>query len=239
MEKSLVAFDQVTFAYEQHLPPVFVDVSLMVAPESFTVIVGPSGSGKSTLLRLCSFLDLPQSGHIKNEARTRMIFQGAALLPWYTTLQNVLIGMTGMLLGAPAKERRARTALSELGIDTLADSFPRHLSGGQRQRVGIARALVSEPELLLLDEPFSALDIETTRKLSEEILRIHKEKHMTMIMVSHSIEDAVLLADTILVVAENHVKEKVSVTLPYPRSQDDPKVRAYIEHVRGALPSLD
>lgn len=237
MGKPLVTFSDVSFAYEPHLPTVFEHVSFAVAKESLTVMVGPSGCGKSTLLRLASFLDAPQSGIVGNTARTRMVFQGAALLPWYTARENVEIGLTGMKLNPEDKKSRALDALRELGIEALAESYPRHLSGGQRQRVGIARALVSEPELLLLDEPFSALDIETTRKLSEEVLRIHREKHMTMIMVSHSIEDAVLLADTILVVSDKHITDTITIPLPYPRSIDDPKVHVLIQHVRKALPS--
>jgi NitT/TauT family transport system ATP-binding protein len=237
MEKSLVTFSDVSFAYEPHLPTVFENVSFNVPKESFMVMVGPSGCGKSTLLRLASFLDIPQSGTVSNTARTRMVFQGAALLPWYTARENVEVGLTGMKLNPEDKKQKALAALRELGIETLSDSYPRHLSGGQRQRVGIARALVSEPELLLLDEPFSALDIETTRKLSEEVLQIHREKHMTMIMVSHSIEDAVLLADTILVVSDKHITDTISVPLSYPRSIEDSKVHVLIQQVRKALPS--
>ena len=235
--KPLVTVSAVSFAYEPHLPPVFEKVDFAVSEGSFTVLVGPSGCGKSTLLRLISSLDMPQSGRVVNTARTRMVFQGAALLPWYTARENVEIGLTGMNLSSEIRQKKALEALKELGIETLADAYPRHLSGGQRQRVGIARALVSSPELLLLDEPFSALDIETTRTLSAEVLRIHEEKNMTMIMVSHSIEDAVLLADTILIVGNKHISETITVSLPYPRRVDDGQVQALIEQVRNALPS--
>jgi NitT/TauT family transport system ATP-binding protein len=236
MEHPLVTFSKVSFAYEAHLPQVFENVSFSVPTDSFTVLVGPSGCGKSTLLRLASFLDIPQTGVVSNSARTRMVFQGAALLPWYTARENVEIGLTGMNLSSEGKKKKALEALAELGIESLADAYPRHLSGGQRQRVGIARALVSEPEVLLLDEPFSALDIETTRTLSAEVLRIHKDKHMTMIMVSHSIEDAVLLADTILVVSDKHITETIPASLPHPRQVDDTEVHALIQRVRNALP---
>lgn len=239
MSKPLVSFTDVSFSYEPHLPPVFEHTSFTLPEGSFTVMVGPSGCGKSTLLRLCSHLDTPQKGKVENTARTRMIFQSAGLLPWYTARENVEIGLSGMNLSPEVKKRKALEALTELGIEALESSYPRHLSGGQRQRVGIARALVSSPELLLLDEPFSALDIETTRKLSAEVLRIHKEKNMTMLMVSHSIEDAVLLADTILVVADKHIKETISVPLPYPRSVDDKEVQVLIQQVRNTLPSTN
>jgi ABC-type nitrate/sulfonate/bicarbonate transport system ATPase subunit len=233
----ILSFKDVNFAYEPHLPAVLRDVSFDLPKGSFTVIVGPSGSGKSTILRLTTGLDKAQKGSVQNAARTRMIFQGGALLPWETTLNNVKVGFTGRKMSDAQQNHDAMAALKELGIDALADSYPRHLSGGQRQRVGIARALVSSPELLLLDEPFSALDIETTKRLSDEVLRIHTEQNITMLMVSHSVEDAVMLADRILVFKDGHIAEEVPVSLPRPRSVTDPEVQAIIKRVQSTIPS--
>ncbi|MDB4991900.1 MAG: ABC-type nitrate/sulfonate/bicarbonate transport system, ATPase component [Parcubacteria group bacterium] len=233
----ILSFKDVTFAYEPHVPATLKDVSFELPKDSFTVIVGPSGSGKSTILRLVTGLDKAQKGSVQNTARTRMIFQGGALLPWETTLNNVKVGFTGRKMSEAQKTHDAMAALTELGIDTLGDSYPRHLSGGQRQRVGIARALVSSPELLLLDEPFSALDIETSKRLSDEVLRIHSEQHITMLMVSHSVEDAVMLADRILVFKDGHIAEEIPVSLPRPRTITDPEVQAIIKHVQGTIPS--
>lgn len=234
----ILSFNDVHFSYEPHGPETIHGVSFELPRNSFTVIVGPSGSGKSTILRLVTGLDVPEKGHIENQARTRMIFQGGALLPWQTVLENVEVGFTGRTISEAQKNHDAMAALKELGIDTLADQFPRHLSGGQRQRVGIARALVSNPELLLLDEPFSALDIETTKRLSDEILRIHSEQSMTMLMVSHSVEDAVLLADTILVFKDGVITEKISVPTARPRRRDDPEVLDLIKKVQSFIPSI-
>ena len=239
-QQGTIVFDHVSFAYEPHQADVVRDISLSIPRGSFMVIVGPSGGGKSTLLRLIARLDHPQKGSVTNPLRTRMIFQGGALLPWETVLENVLIGLidapAGQKLSRKQKEERARAALTDLGIEDLVDQYPRHLSGGQRQRVGIARALVSAPELMLLDEPFSALDIETTERLSAEVLRIWQEQHMTMIMVSHSVEDAVMLADRILVFKDNHIGENVTVSVPRPRHHDDPQVAALVKRVQGMIP---
>ncbi|CAN5745151.1 ABC transporter ATP-binding protein [soil metagenome] len=233
----MLSFKNVSFSYEPNLPEILHNVSFDLAPGSFTVIVGPSGSGKSTILRLVTGLDKAQQGSVTNTARTRMIFQGGALFPWETVLDNVKVGLTGRTLVPSAQEAEAMAALKELGIEQLRDSYPRHISGGQRQRVGIARALVSAPELLLLDEPFSALDIETSEHLSEEVLRIHDSQNITMLMVSHSIEDAVMLADTILVFRDGIIAETIHVSVPRPRRRDDTHVQEIIKKVQAAIPS--
>lgn len=235
-EKPILAFDNVTFSYEPQLPEIIHDVSFSLEPKSFTVIVGPSGSGKSTILRLAIGLDKPQKGTVSLSARTRMIFQSGALLPWATVLENVLIGFTGLTVSEKEQQKLAMEALAELGIETLASAYPRALSGGQRQRVGIARALVSEPELMLLDEPFSALDIETSERLAHELLAIAAKKGMTMLMVSHSIDDAVMLADRIFVFKDGVIAHSVDVTAPRPRKRGDAYIELTIDKVRRLLP---
>jgi ABC-type nitrate/sulfonate/bicarbonate transport system ATPase subunit len=236
-EQSAVSFDRVRFAYPGG-SDVLHGVSFSLPMRSFTVVVGPSGSGKSTVLDLAAGLTKPTAGKVERALRTRMVFQSGALLPWLTALDNVLLGLADRpKLGREAKERRAREALRELGIEAFSRHYPRDLSGGQRQRVGIARALVAEPELLLLDEPFSALDADTTAHLSAEVEALYQKKEMSMLMVSHSIEDAVLLADEILVVAGGRLAERIVVPLPRPRRRDDARVAALIERVKGLLHS--
>ncbi len=231
----ILSFNHVKFAYEKGLPEVIHDVSFTLIPGSLTVIVGPSGSGKSTILRLAIGLAPATKGTVSCTGRTRMIFQSGALLPWNTARENVEIGFIGT--GVPRGQYRshALAALKELGIEHLSDSYPRNLSGGQRQRVGIARALVSEPELLLLDEPFSALDVETTDRLANDLLAVH-QKGITMLMVSHSIEDAVVLADSVLVFKDGVIAHTVPIELPRPRVRTDRDVFAIVDKVKALLP---
>ncbi len=235
-EKPILEFNNVKFSYEPNLPEVIHNLTFSLPAGSITVIVGASGSGKSTVLRLAIGLDTATSGTVTRTARTRMIFQSGALLPWATAVENVCVGFTGEHIAEPEQKKRALAALKELGIDHLANAYPRALSGGQRQRVGIARALVSEPELLLLDEPFSALDVQTADTLSQELLNIHAKRTKTMFMVSHSIEDAVVLADTILVFRDGVIAHTVEVELPRPRKRDDVHVLALVTKIKALLP---
>ena len=167
-----------------------------------------------------------------------MVFQNGALLPWRSVLDNVRIGFTGLGLSISEENRIARAELEMLGIGNYADSYPRALSGGQRQRVGIARALVSRPDLLLLDEPFSALDAETSTELGQELLKILASQPITMLMVSHSIEDAVLLADTVFVCSEGSISTKIPIGLPRPRNSYDTPVQQIVVRIKHMLPSL-
>lgn len=233
----ILSFDDVDYAYEPEHLSVLHDVSLTLAPHSFTSIVGPSGSGKSTILWLAERLFLPASGKVAVNAKTRMVFQSGGLLPWRTVMENVLLGFEDMHIGTRDAEHKARTVLKELGIDTFEKSYPRDLSGGQRQRVGIARALVADPGLLLLDEPFSALDAETTQHLSALIEGIFEKGTMSMLMVSHSIEDAVVLSDEVFVVADGRIKKRVPIQLPRPRDAVHPGVQRIVTEVRALLPA--
>lgn len=236
--KPILSFDTVSFAYEPNLPVVMHDVSFTLPRHSFTAIVGPSGGGKSTLLRLTIGLEKVSAGTIVNNARTRMIFQSGALLPWRTVKENVHLGFSGTHGSKHVHAKRVHEELANLGLTAFADVYPRDLSGGQRQRVGIARALVSDPDLLLLDEPFSALDVETTQRLSEELLQIFAARDITMLMVSHNIDDAVMLADEILVFSGGTISHKVPVSLPRPRDREDAHVLKMIKEVKGLIPGM-
>lgn len=214
----ILSFTDVDFSYEKNLPHVLRDISFSLAPHTITAIVGASGSGKSTILRLAAGLLKPSEGEVVSDAMTRMVFQNSALLPWQTARENVLFGLLASDHSKTSKEKRVASALNALGMKKLAHMYPRDLSGGERQRVGIARAIVDDPELLLLDEPFSALDILTTEKLSTLLQDIFAKKKMTMLMVSHSIENAVFLADRILVVKHGKIAEDITVPFPRPRT---------------------
>lgn len=228
-------FTNVSFAYEPDAAPVLTGVSFALAPRSFTAIVGPSGGGKSTLLRLAIGLERPSGGTVRNAVRTRMVFQSGALLPWLTALDNVKLAFLDRPVSAATQAKLARAALAELGIEAYADQYPRNLSGGQRQRVGIARALVAEPKLLLLDEPFSALDAETTGRLVDEVERLFRDKDMAFLMVSHSVEDAVLLADEILIVGDGTIAARMPVHAPRPRRRDDAETLRIAAHAKELI----
>lgn len=236
--KPVLSFDAVSFAYDPHLPVVMHDVSFTLPPRSFTAIVGPSGGGKSTLLRLTIGLEKPSGGTVVNSARTRMIFQSGALLPWRTVKENVHLGFSGTHGSKHFHAKRVHEELANLGLTAFADVYPRDLSGGQRQRVGIARALVSDPDLLLLDEPFSALDVETTERLSQELLQIFADRNITMLMVSHNIEDAVMLADEVFVFAGGTISHKVHVLLPRPRDREDAHFVKIVKEVKEMIPGM-
>ncbi|MFZ5891043.1 MAG: ABC transporter ATP-binding protein [Myxococcota bacterium] len=184
-------------------------IELEIAPGSFVALVGPSGSGKSTLLRLIAGLDTPTRGKIQVQHRTQarsqgrastaFVFQDAHLLPWRTALENVALPLE--LLGLDPREarRRAEAPLVDVELGDALDRYPDQLSGGMRMRVSIARALVTEPELLLLDEPFAALDELSRQRLEERLRALWKTHGMTVLFVTHSLAEAVFLAERALV----------------------------------------
>ena len=235
---AVLSFQNVSFAYDPHLPMIMRNVSFDLAPRTFTAIVGPSGGGKSTMLNLAVGLQKASDGTVINKARTRMIFQNAALLPWRTVKENVHLGFSGTTGSKREHEKRIHEELANLGLADFANVYPRDLSGGQRQRVGIARALVSDPELLLLDEPFSALDVETTEHLALELLAIFAKRNITMFMVSHNIEDAVMLADEVFVFSGGIISHRVPISLPRPRIRESQHVEHLVKEVKGFIPGM-
>ena len=234
----VLSFENVSFGYEAHSPLIMRNVSFELPSRSITAIVGPSGGGKSTMLNLTIGLQKPLSGVVTNNARTRMIFQNAALLPWRTVKENVHLGFAGTTGSKKEHEKRIHEELANLGLADFANTYPRDLSGGQRQRVGIARALVSDPELLLLDEPFSALDVETTEHLSLELLDIFAKRNITMFMVSHNIEDALMLADEVFVFSGGAIAHRVPVRLPRPRNKESETFEHLVKEVKGFIPGM-
>lgn len=191
-------------------PVVLEDVSVQIRAGEFLALLGPSGSGKSTLLRILAGLLRPTSGQVLFKGTPQdgpnphlaLVFQSFALFPWLTVLQNVELGLQAQELTQTQRLRRALSAIDLIGLDGFEDAYPKELSGGMRQRVGFARALVVEPELLFMDEPFSALDVLTAANLRRELMNLwqaHKMPTHAIVMVTHNIEDAVSMADRILV----------------------------------------
>lgn len=218
-----------SFAINGRSHAVFSSVDLNIEPGEFVVIVGESGSGKTTLLRIVAGLETADAGSVTvNGERVSgvsgdrgMVFQEPRLLPWLTVRQNVNIGLELRRLPRAAIDRRVDEFLALVGLREFASAYPRQLSGGMAQRVGIARALVTNPEVLLLDEPLGALDAMTRMRMQCELERIWSEQNVTMIMVTHDIEEAVYLADKIVVMSGGgaNIGEVIEVALPRPRNR--------------------
>lgn len=208
---------------------VLKDINLEIQEGEFFVILGPSGSGKSTLLRLISGLDKDCEGEIKINKEIQpsdmsFVFQQFALFPWLNVYKNIEIGTLAHNYSPEEREKRIAQELKLFNLEKSKDVYPKELSGGMRQRVGIARAFVSEPKIIFMDEPFSELDSFTAQELRQEFLRIWKEKHQTVIMVTHLIDEAIELADRIAVLTPMPGKiEKIIINnLPRPREKRTP-----------------
>ncbi len=194
------------------------DVHLQIKDKEFIAIVGPSGCGKSTLLRIIAGLEDKTAGVVEAPTKLAMVFQSGALLPWKSALDNAAFGLA--MHSVKTAHKVAKEKLAEVGLSGYEDRMPHALSGGQRQRVGIARALAVGPEVLLLDEPFSALDSFTTRNLHLDLLKIWQANEMTVVLVSHSIEEAVELADRVVVMHQGKILKIVDIPLPRPRKRE-------------------
>jgi NitT/TauT family transport system ATP-binding protein len=207
-------------------------------------LLGRSGSGKSTLLRLIAGLAEPTSGHVTYlghpisgpAAGIAMVFQSFALFPWLTVFENVALGLEAQRMPRAEIRKRSLAAIDLIGLDGFESAYPRELSGGMRQRVGFARALVVHPNILLMDEPFSALDVLTAENLRTDFLDLWSEGRMPIkgvILVTHNIEEAVLMCDRILVFGSNpgRILSEIKVSLPQPRNRLDPSFRELVERI--------
>lgn len=231
----IISFKNVSRVYKAVKVTAISDVNLNINEGEFFCLVGPSGCGKSTILRLIGNIELPSSGKIEKPEEVSMVFQTGALLPWMTVEENV--SLVNKVKGLPAREIEQQTTkyLQMVDLEPFRFRYPRELSGGQRQRVGIARALSVEPKVLLLDEPFSALDPVTTDEMHDYLLKIWQETKKTIVMVSHSIEEAVLLSDRIAIMKQGGIKQVVDVTLKRPRREDSKELLKLLEEVKNML----
>jgi sulfonate transport system ATP-binding protein len=194
-------------------------VDLPINPGEIVALIGRSGSGKSTLLRLIAGLDAGFDGTLEVDGSVAVAFQDARLLPWRSVLDNVALG-----LRTPNARRVARDALGEVGLDTHLDAWPLTLSGGEAQRVSLARALVRNPQLLLLDEPFGALDALTRISMHDLVLTLWSAHHPAILMVTHDVDEALSLADRVLVLADGRIVHQQRITVERPRDRDDPSL---------------
>ena len=228
--------------------PVLQDVSMRLKTGEIVALLGRSGCGKSTLLRIIAGLARPTQGAVTIAGEpvdgpaegVAMVFQSFALFPWLTVLDNVEIGLRAQ--GVPLDETRTRAlqAIDVIGLDGFESAYPKELSGGMRQRVGFARALVVQPQILLMDEPFSALDVLTAETLRTDLLDLWQEGRIpikSILMVTHNIEEAVLMCDRILVLSSNpgRIAAEIAVPLAHPRDRLDPEFRQLVDKIYALM----
>jgi sulfonate transport system ATP-binding protein len=227
---AIVELDGIELRFPGLDHPVFIGIDLAIGKGEFVVVVGASGAGKSTLLRVVAGLVEPSGGAVQrniDNARggrrsIAMVFQEARMMPWRNVRRNVALGLEGLDLDADERERQITEALALVGLREYGGRWPHELSGGQRQRVGIARALAVDPELLLMDEPFGALDAITRQALQDELLRIWRETGKSILFVTHDIDEAIYLGDRVLLLGETpaRIVESYTVEAPRPRQRD-------------------
>ena len=223
-------------------------VNLQVAEGEFLAILGPSGSGKSTLLRIIAGLIPATTGTVSYlgqpvqgiNAGVGMVFQSFALFPWLTVLENVMLGLENKPLSEAEKQEKSMQVLDVVGLDGFENAYPKELSGGMRQRVGIGRALVSEPDILLMDEAFSALDVLTAENLRRDLLELWLEKKIptkAIILVTHGIEEAVYMADRAVILSSGPatVIENLSIDIPRWRDRKSPEFLTYVDRIYSLM----
>jgi len=249
---TLLSVDHVTQVFRtgsgETRAPVLSDVSLSLKTGEIVALLGRSGSGKSTLLRIIAGLTRPTEGTVTISGEpvdgpakdVAMVFQSFALFPWLDVLDNVEIGPRADGVPLDETRKRALAAIDTIGLDGFESAYPKELSGGMRQRVGFARALVMQPKILLMDEPFSALDVLTAETLRTDLLDLWQEGRIpikSILMVTHNIEEAVLMADRILVLSSNpgRIASEIPVTLPHPRDRLDPAFRDLVERIYALM----
>lgn len=223
---------------------VLEDVNFKLQEGEIVALLGKSGSGKSTLLRIIAGLVAPTSGSVTYRGKPvirpvdgiAMVFQSFALMPWLTVLENVELGLEAQGVSREERRHRAIEAIDIIGLDGFESAFPKELSGGMRQRVGFARALVINPDVLLMDEPFSALDVLTAENLKSDLLELWKEKKTNtngILLVTHNIEEAANLADRIVIFGNDpgYIRAELPVTLPQPRDPESSEFRALVDKI--------
>ncbi len=242
----LLTLDHVSKSYEGDRP-VVADIGLSLERGSFVSLVGPSGCGKSTLLRLIAGLLTPTCGDVRWDGDVRpddlgFVFQDATLLPWATAFDNVYLPLKLKGTSRDESESKVHAALSRVGLAEATDKLPRELSGGMRMRVSIARALVTEPPVLLMDEPFAALDEFTREKLDDDLLTLWRELGWTVIFVTHSVYESVYLSERVLVMSTEtgagKIADDIRIQAPYPRGHAFRQSAAYFDHCRAVSAAL-
>lgn len=220
-------------------------INIEIPRNSFTCIVGPSGCGKSTILRIAAGLEKSTSGTVSYngscitgpKAEVGMVFQEYSLFPWMNVLDNVASGLEFAGIDRETRYEKARRFIRMINMTDFSNSYPHELSGGMRQRVAIARALANDPDVLLMDEPFGALDAHTRILLQEELLKVWELTRKTIILVTHSVDEAIYLADRIMIMSSRpgRIKDMIDVNMERPRSRSMPEFGKLIDHILEEL----
>ena len=242
-DSTLVSFRHVHKSWQQ--VTALQNFSLDIAAGELVVLVGSSGCGKSTLLRMLIGLEPATQGEIRvNGEPVRgvgkergIVFQEPRLFPWLTVIDNVMLGLADEKLSRGVKRQRALAMLERVQLQEFAHALPSRLSGGMAQRVAIARGLIARPQILMLDEPFGALDALTRHTLQQELLHIHRSAGTTTLLVTHDVEEAVALADRVVVLSPRpgRIREVVTLALPHPRQRDDESFSAACRQIRNLI----
>jgi NitT/TauT family transport system ATP-binding protein len=247
MSETIINIEHLTKSFKKAATQdllVLEEVNFKLHEGEIVALLGKSGSGKSTLLRIIAGLIAPSSGSVsyRNKPVTgpvpgiAMVFQSFALMPWLNVLENVELGLEAQGVGREERRHRAIEAIDIIGLDGFESAFPKELSGGMRQRVGFARALVINPDVLLMDEPFSALDVLTAENLKSDLLELWNEKKTNtngILLVTHNIEEAAMMADRIVIFGNDpgYIRAELPVTLPQPRDPETPEFRALVDKI--------
>ncbi len=242
---TLVSFRHVRKSWQQ--VTALQNFSLDIAAGELVALVGSSGCGKSTLLRMLVGLEPATQGEIRINGKPvtgvgkerGIVFQEPRLFPWLNVIDNVMLGLADEKLSRAAKRQRSLEMLERVQLSEFANALPAQLSGGMAQRVAIARGLVARPQILMLDEPFGALDALTRHTLQQELLQIHQSAGTTTLLVTHDVEEAVVLADRVVVLSPRpgRIREVVSLALPHPRQRDDASFTAACRQIRNLITS--
>lgn len=240
---TLVSFHHVRKSWQQ--VTALHNFSLDIAAGELVALVGSSGCGKSTLLRMLIGLEPVTQGEIRVNGQPvvgpgkdrGIVFQEPRLFPWLKVIDNVMLGLADDALSRAEKRQRALEMLTRVQLTEFADALPAQLSGGMAQRVAIARGLIARPQILMLDEPFGALDALTRHTLQQELLRIHRQAGTTTLLVTHDVEEAVALADRVVVLSPRpgRIREVVTLALPHPRQRDEAGFTAACRQIRTLI----
>ncbi len=244
---AVIALDAVGLRFAAADTPVFERIDLTVARGELVTVVGASGAGKSSLLRIAAGLLAPTAGRVEravdpgaDRRGVAMVFQEARLMPWRRVAANVALGLEGLAVSRTERERRGARALELVRLGDVAERWPHELSGGQRQRVGIARALAVAPDLLLMDEPFGALDAITRRTLQDELLRIWRETGTSILFVTHDIDEATYLGDRVVLLGGTpaRIARSYAIEAPRPRRREGAATDDVAAQVKADLSEL-